>query len=256
MRELNLEDVSDYVAQHIASFHQNRIEKLRQLNLYAVLERKNPYLFRAKNVMIPADFIRLILDAYLSSQEETLFGDFLEGVALFVANTLYDGYKPAELEGIDLLFERDNRIYIVEIKSGPHWGNSSQIKKMIQNFEVARNKLSPHYPDREIVAVNGCCYGRERQSRKKNGAYWKLCGQDFWRFLSDNDRLYLDIIEPLGSQAQQRNQEFAEAYAALVNELTVKFTAEFCTPSYLIDWEKLLRWVSERHENSSYPSFE
>ncbi|MFQ5560028.1 MAG: PmeII family type II restriction endonuclease, partial [Nitrospinota bacterium] len=79
------------------------------------------------------DFIKTILDAHLSSQEETLFGGFLEGLAIYICNQVYQGNK-SSAEGIDLEFEKDSSKYIVSIKSGPHWGNSSQIKKMQDNF--------------------------------------------------------------------------------------------------------------------------
>jgi hypothetical protein len=252
MKPVSLAEVETYVVQHIGDFHSRRIEKLRELQLETVLARKNPYLFRAKNIVTVSEFVQSILDAYLISQEETLFGDFLEGIAQFVANRVYDGYKPKDLEGIDLLIHKEDRIYVVEIKSGPNWGNSSQRKKMIQNFTLARNALTLRYPTTQIVAVNGCCYGRDNQRNKQNGTYWKLCGQDFWRFLSGDDRLYIDLIQPLSAQAKERNQAFHEEYGKLINQLTISFTARFCTSDYAIDWEKLLKWVSERQ--TDYPS--
>ena len=50
---------------------------------------------------------------------------------------VFDGRK-SSAEGIDLEFERDTIYYLVSIKSGPNWGNSGQIKKMVQNFAKAR----------------------------------------------------------------------------------------------------------------------
>ncbi len=252
---LNLSDVVDYVENHIGTFHTKRLQSLEKLRLEKLLLRKNPYLFKAKHILTSEALVRSILDAFLSSQEETLFGDFLEGVAVFVCGKVYDGEKPApaDLEGIDLVFQNAGKLYIVEIKSGPHWGNSSQIKKMLQNFENAKIVLRQQDPTMEIVAVNGCSYGIETHPRQKNGAYLKLCGQDFWRFISNNDRLYIDIVEPLGHQAKQRNEDFEQAYAMIINRFTQQFTQEYCLPNGLIDWQKLVRWVSGRRSGSSYP---
>lgn len=36
----------------------------------------------------------------------------------------------------------------------------------------------------------------------------KLCGQRFWEFISARKNLYTDIIEPLGSRAKERKEEF------------------------------------------------
>ena len=70
-----------------------------------------------------------------TSQEETLFGSFLEGVAIFVCGKTFDGFKSKRV-GLDLEFMRDGRYYIVSIKSGPKWANSDQINRMKTNFEA------------------------------------------------------------------------------------------------------------------------
>lgn len=70
MQPISLEAIEAFVAENIPAFHQYRIEKLRQLRLKIVLKRKNPYLFRVKNIVTAGDFVKTILDAYLSSQED------------------------------------------------------------------------------------------------------------------------------------------------------------------------------------------
>ncbi len=252
---MELAAISAYVEQHIGTFHQKRLEKLDQLRLSRVLQRKNPYLFKAKNILTAGDFVRTILDAYLSSQEETLFGDFMEGLAIFVCQQTYGGYKPQQSEyiGIDLIFERDGIVYIVEIKSGPNWGNSSQINKMIQNFAEARSNLARQYPGKEIIAVNGCSYGRNAQHSQRDGTYWKLCGQDFWQLISGDETLYTSIVEPLGHRARYHDDQFKAAYARLINRFTLEFAQTYCDVSGAIDWEQLVRLVSQRNEKTSYP---
>lgn len=254
MNPLNMADITPYLENQISLFHQKRFEKLQELQLLTVLKRKNPYLFKAKNIITADMLIRNILDAYLSSQEETLFGEILEGLALFICQQVYGGYKPKlnELEGIDLVLQANSKVYIVEVKSGPYWGNNSQIKRMIDNFQRAKITLQSLYPNQEIIAVNGCCYGKDAQSYKQSGRYWKLCGQDFWAFISGNDNLYLDIIEPLGHQAKQRNDAFDEEYANLVNRLILQFSQNYFKANGAIDWDKLVQLVSARKSNK-YP---
>ena len=77
MQPLNLNDVVQYVEENIDTFHQRKAENLKKLKLEKILKRKNPYLFKAKNV-IPQELTKGILDAHLSSQEETIFGEFLD----------------------------------------------------------------------------------------------------------------------------------------------------------------------------------
>ena len=242
MKALNLNEVIEFVEIHIGDFHHRRSENLQRLNLNTVLKRKNPYLFRAKNISTAQDLVKGLLDAHLSSQEEAIFGEFLESLAIFVCQRVFDGRKSAA-EGIDLEFEKDHTLYIVSIKSGPNWGNSSQVKRMIENFKRAKRILQTSGAQQHIQAVNGCCYGIDRQPNK--GDYWKLCGQAFWEFISDNEQLYLEIIEPLGHRAKEHNQEFAENYARTINLFTQQFIRDFCVDG-LINWEKLVQFNSSK----------
>jgi len=241
MKGLTLQDVSDYVSQNIGGFHSARLASLSKLELKNILLRKNPYLFKAKNILTSEALIKQLLDAHISSQEETMFGDFLEGLAIFICGKVYKGTKSAA-EGVDLEFTKDKIKYIVAIKSGPNWGNSSQIARMVDNFKKAKKILNTNASKINIIAVNGCCYGRENVDR---GDYLKYCGQAFWEFVSGNTNLYTDIIEPLGYKAKEKNEEFQKQYAVLINQFTSDFSKEFC-PKGVIQWEKLVELNSKR----------
>lgn len=240
MKPLNLQDVVNYVEANIGTFHIKRLKSLESLKLDKILKRKNPYLFKAKNILAAQELVQTILDAHLSSQEETIFGDFLEGLAIFINQKVYNGHKSAA-EGIDLEFEKEGIKYIVSIKSGPNWGNSSQIRKMKDNFIKAKRILRTGNAKMHIIAVNGCCYGRVNKSDK--GEYQKLCGQKFWSFISGNYRLYTDIIEPLGHKAKEKNEEFLDQYFQILNKFTLEFGNKFCVDGK-IDWEKLVQFNS------------
>lgn len=239
MKPLNLNKVAEYVETHISTFHQKRLEKIIELRLNEVLKKKNPYLFKAKNILTAQDLIKSILDAYLSSQEETLFGEFIEGLAIFVCNEVY-GAKKSQLVGLDMEFEKDGIYYIVEIKAGWNWGNASQIKQLRQNFANAKTLLELE-SNKTTVAVNGCCFGKDKKPNK--GDYLKLCGQTFWEFISGNENLYTQIIEPIGYKAKEKNQEFLEAYAAVINQFTMEFSQRFAEQGVII-WERLVEFNS------------
>jgi len=84
MNKLNLKDVKQYVEENIGIFHEKRIQSINSLKLSQVLRRKNPYLFRAKHVLTSEKIIRSLIDAHISSSEEGIFGDWLEGLAIFI----------------------------------------------------------------------------------------------------------------------------------------------------------------------------
>lgn len=241
MEKLNLKDVIQYVEQNIGLFHQKRIAGLNGLKLKKVLGKKNPYLFKAKYILTAQDIIRNLSDAFISSQEETIFGDWLEGFAIFINGKVYGGRKSG-ITGIDLEFDKKKIRYIVTIKSGPNWGNSSQISKMRADFKTAMRTLRTSNSKLNIVAVNGCCYGRENNSDK--GDYFKYCGQKFWEFISGDINLYTKIIEPLGHLAKERNDDFIQSYSQMINKFTKEFAEIFCTEKGTIDWDKLVRFNS------------
>jgi hypothetical protein len=220
MASVTVRDITKFIEEHIPEFHRKRLESLAQLKLQKVLRRKNPYLYKAKFVTSAPELVKAILDAHLSSQEEAIFGGFLEGLAIFICERIFSG-KKSSAEGIDLEFERDRIHYVVSIKSGPNWGNSGQIKKMRQNFSQAKRILGTNTSAKNIVAVNGCCYGQE--SVEDKGDYLKKCGQSFWSFVSGDNDFYITIIEPLGHKAKERNEAFQIEYGKVIN----RFTAEF-----------------------------
>jgi len=240
MKKLDLQQIYEYVEKHISIFHQRRLDYVQnRVDLLKILKQKNPYLFKAKNVLTAQDLIKGFLDAFLQSQEETLFGDFIEGLAIFVCDKVY-GAKKSELMGVDLEFEKDGTIYIVEIKAGWNWGNSSQIRQLKINFESAKKMLRVK-TGKKVIAVNGCCFGKDNKPDK--GGYLKLCGQRFWGLISGNEKLYIDIVEPIGYKAKQKNEEFTENYAQIVNKLTLEFSQKFCDDGK-INWEKLVEYNS------------
>lgn len=241
MTTLNLKDVTQYVEENIGTFHQKRIAGLNDLKLKKVLGKKNPYLFKAKFILTAQDIIKSLTDAFISSQEETIFGDWLEGLAIFINGKVYGGWKSG-IPGIDLEFDKAGARYIVTIKSGPNWGNSSQIGKMRADFKTAMKTLRTSNSQLNIIAVNGCCYGRDNNPDK--GDYFKYCGQKFWEFVSGDIDFYTKIIEPLGHQARERNDDFIQSYSQMINKFTREFADTFCLENGSIDWDKLVRFNS------------
>lgn len=238
---LDMNAVTEFVNREIIQFHQNRLSKLETIRLKEVLRRKNPYLFRAKNVKSAQEIVEGMLSASLSSSEEKMFGDFLESLALFISAQTCDGRK-SSASGIDLEFERDNTIYLVSIKSGPSWGNSSQKKALREDFRKARTIQRQAIKDKVIQPVLGICYGKTYTT--DNGIYMQIMGQSFWHFISGDPDLYTKLIEPISHQAQYHNEGFDSNKAELENRLVKEFVDEFVSDSGIILWERLVEFNS------------
>ena len=144
-------------------------------------------------------------------------------------------------KGIDLEFDNGDIRYILAVKSGPNWGNSGQIQKMREDFRRAKQTLRTSNSHLNVVAVNGCCYGRN--SKPDKGDYYKYCGQVFWAFISGSNDLYLQIIKPLGHTAKERNSEFLREYSQIVNRFTTEFSQTYVLDGE-INWDALVEFNS------------
>jgi type II restriction endonuclease EcoO109I-like protein len=246
MNPLELDKVREFVNENIGTFHRSRLASIQTLQLREVLKRKNPYLFKAKNVQSASELVASILEASLSSSEEGLFGHFLEELAIFVSTMTSDGLK-SSAPGLDLEFSRDGIRYVVAIKSGPNWGNKSQHDALKVNFRNALRVLrqSPHIKD--VRAVLGTCYGRNRTV--DNGEYTKICGQNFWHFISGNPDLYVEIIEPIGYEAKRHNDTYLLEKAKTHNRFVGQFVSDFCDETGQINWAQLIQFNSGNLRN-------
>lgn len=124
------EAIVEAIAIALDNFYTNLIKKVDSLNVKAVMKRKNPYLFRAKAMNGAAQIIDAILAAFVSSSEETIFGNvFFEPIAIAAVQ----GQK-ALAEGLDIMVERDNTIYAIAVKSGTSVFNADSRKKTGAKF--------------------------------------------------------------------------------------------------------------------------
>jgi hypothetical protein len=118
---------------------------------------------------------------------------------------------------------------------------------MLNEFSDAKKTFATSGSKIQVIAVNDCCYGRDNKPHKfpaKGTDYLKLCGQRFWEFISGDSELFTKIIEPLGHLAKERNDDFLQSYAQMINKFTLHFGQTFCKENGSIDWEKLVRFNS------------
>lgn len=252
MKKLNYTKLNAFIASDVIKpFYDIRLKRLESAKLSTISKRKNPYLFKAKNIETAGDLAKSILDAFLSSQEETIFGDLMENLAIHVCHKVFNGKKAEEgkYRSVDLIFSRDNKTYIVGIKSGPNWGNADQVSTMRNNLRIAKNLLRKKLGKKhKIISVNGCIYGRDNRPEKVNSnpqlTYHKICGQSFWELISGDSQLYKKLIQPLDKEAKKRDETFKALYTKNINEMTKDVVGLFFTKDNL-DWDKIIDYVSK-----------
>jgi hypothetical protein len=129
------DELEALVHRSLDDFYRRRLQKLSDLKLRETLRKKNPYLFRAVGVQKASEIVARLLEAYMSSSEETIFGDaFFEPIVKAVC-----GGTAAGVAGVDVVIETEDEYTVISVKSGPNWGNSSQMSKLGQDFMTARS---------------------------------------------------------------------------------------------------------------------
>ncbi len=249
MEPLNLTAVQEYVNENIVDFHEKRRNSLERLKLSQIL-RKNAYLYRAKNLVTAAGYVEASLNAFLSSSEEELFGRFLEGLAVFVAQQTSRGHK-STAEGVDLEFFNKGIHYVVSVKSGTRWGNSSQHNTLEQNLKDAVRRVKQYNQALNVQSVLGICYGKTRTVHTRRG-YLKVVGQNFWYLVSESKSLYTDIIKPLEYKAHEHNERFLVEKVRITNILTKAFIDTYCDQLGAIDWKKIVRFTCGNYDMDKF----
>ena len=239
MKPLDLQAVEEYVNENISAFHEGRLSSVKGLSLRKLLD-KNPYLFRAKNLLTASELVASWLEAFLSSSEEEHFGQFLEGLAVFVAEQTAGGHKSIA-KGVDLEFPREGTYYVVSIKSGTKWGNASQWNDLAQDLRDAVIRARQNVRSGSIQPVLGICYGKTRTVHMRRRGFLKVVGQNFWYLISGSKELYTEIVEPIGYRAKEHNDSYSGAKAAQINRLTKAFLDTYCNDAGSIQWPELVR---------------
>ena len=179
--------VTKAIAEALENFYGSLIVKIDGLDIKKVMKRKNPYLYRAKAMESASEIVESVLSAFVSSSEETIFGNcFFEPIAIAAS-----GGNKALAEGIDLMIQdnENNVIYAVAVKSGPSVFNADSKKRQEQNFTAA-SKLAQQAKAR-YEAYIGYCYGKKKESgRGKPKMYQELAGKKFWAELTGDEEFY------------------------------------------------------------------
>jgi len=221
-------------------FHERRIKTLEELNLRKVLRRKNPYLFKALGTEQAPEIVKRVLEAYVSSSDETIFGDaYFEQIALDIPNI-----RVSDGKGCDLIREEEKVIHAYALKSGPHPFNSSAKAK--QNTEFTEMKSRLMKLQKQFDPVLAYAYGRKIRPSSEKSIYRQSSGQAFWEEITGDENFYLKLITLMKDEPLKRIDEYKDDWDAKVNMFTREFMEDFCFENGQIDWEKLTQFVSAK----------
>ena len=160
MPEISAQELEELIKRQLDEFYARRIAKLCSLNLTDALAKKNPYLFRATGAQQASDIVSELLRAFISSSDETIFGDaFFEPIAKAVSGGQVGGG-----EGFDIIKETKTTVVAYAVKSGSSWGNASQWSQQRRDFRSLQNRLRKLH--KTFDPVLGYGYGRRNTEPK------------------------------------------------------------------------------------------
>ena len=196
-------------------------------------------MLRAVGTEKASEIIEYLLNSLLSASDETIFGNtFFEPIARIVS-----GGKVSGAEGVDFEVHKNNRISAYAVKSGTHWGNASQKKRINDEFSSLRSRLYKMYMQFDAVIGHG--YGTQKNEPNSKRIFRDVSGQAFWKVITDDPYFYLKLIKIMKDEPQKHKIAFKKEWDATINKFTQEFISDFCNPEFKIDWEKLCQFVSE-----------
>ncbi len=236
------EELEVIVSKYLDSFYERRIQKLSSLQLADTLKRKNPYLFRAIGVQKASEIVEGLLQAYMSSSDEGIFGDaFFEPLAKAVSGGIV---SPSE--GVDIVIEDDVRYLAIAVKSGASVFNAQSKRRQNQEFQSLRSRMLK--VQKQFDALVGYGYGKKVSPASAQKIFRELSGQSFWAALTGDETFYLRIIRVMRERPTIHRSSFEEAWAAAINRFTRQFIEQFCKEDGSIDWELLTKFNSGKRE--------
>lgn len=239
----NEEEVKKAIASALENFYESLLNKIDAINIKDVMKSKNPYLYRAKSMQTSADIIESILQAFVSSSEETIFGNcFFEPIAIAASGGTKSATKGVDIELHDTT---TNTKFFIAVKSGTSIFNADSMKKQGENFEEAQRTLRTSGGRIGFSAIVGYAYGTKNESgRGKAKIYEEVAGEEFWEALTGDKNFYTKIISYMDTLPEKYIDDYNTSYSRAYNRLVRDFSIEFCNPDGSINWEKLVEYNS------------
>jgi hypothetical protein len=186
-----------------------------------------------------SDIVERVLESFISSSDETIFGTvFFEPIAVIAS-----GGKVSDGEGIDFTIESEKKMIAVALKSGPNIFNASQKKRQAQEFASVRNRL--YKIQKQFDPILGHGYGTLKSEPTKDRIYRDLSGQTFWKEITGDEEFYLKLITLMKDVPAKHRKKYMLLWDAAVNRFTKQFIDDFCFSDGNINWEQLVKFISE-----------
>jgi hypothetical protein len=242
------EELEGKISGLLDTFFSRRIASLQELELDKKLKAKNPYLFRALGVANAREIVQALLDAHISSSDETIFGNvFFEPLAEWVAEKSLENQSDITVQtgiagGVDICVSTPDEFQAIAVKSGTKVFNQQSRDRQIEEFRSVERRLNKR--KKHFKPIVGYCYGQKEQRHVKG--FVEMAGQHFWEYLTGEEGFYLRIIRLMKLKPIEHRPAFIDEYNKATERFVEKFKTEHALQDGSINWDKLVTMVSER----------
>jgi Type II restriction endonuclease EcoO109I len=246
MHMISEASLTQEVGRLLEVLYRKRFGALEKLSLLRLLN-KNPYLYRALGISDSSEFIMQLMIAFVSSSDETIFGnDFFEPLAIFAARQ-GDQHGDADWKvtvgagaGQDIAIETANSYLAISVKSGKNIFNSQSVKGQSTEFTALTSRLRKL--NKELRAIIGYGYGRKRQIKASNVE--KIAGQAFWQLLTGDENFYLRLSSAMADFSGEHGTVYKAAFEQKHQQCLREFMIKYVDEQGMILWEKIVAFNS------------
>jgi hypothetical protein len=194
--------------------------KRKQISFPKLLGKSNPYTL-AVNCNTAESLVDFILSSHIQTSSKTIWGNYLEIIALEISKLTIDGYKSKE-ECTDIEWELNGFKNYRGWKSSPNWCNADQ--KRAVNLKESQLKNNENFGSFKVLTS----YGKTSEKRANNG-FVQLSGQDAWFEVGLDDETYNKVMISIKDNS--------------------KMIGQFLENIYISDKEKIITWVEDNFLN-------
>ncbi len=231
----------------LSILYAKRFATLEKLKLTKLLS-KNPYLYRALGIGDGLELLRQMLVAFVSSSDETIFGnEFFEPLARWAASesTGHSGgirvVTVGDAAGIDIAITDSTTYAAISVKSGKNIFNSQSSKGQSSEFDALQARLKKL--GKQFLPYIGYGYGRKAQPKKAQ-VVDRVAGEKFWYLLTNEPEFYLRIAAAIGAHSSDHGVTYRRAFDKKCNSLVKEFSTNFVNDEGSIEWNRVVAFNS------------
>jgi hypothetical protein len=208
----------------------------KPIDFTKLLQKCNPYelVVECRSTDEVADFIMI---NHIKTSRGTIWGDFLELIAIKICESSLNGYKSKEA-CTDLEWVDQGKKHYRGFKSSPKWANADQ-KKTANNKDKELREQSDFGSYKVLTS-----YGKTAKRTNENN-FVQLSGQDAWQEISNDQDMYKKVMTGIDINSGIIGQFLKNIYTSDMDRSTKWFSDNFITDNK-INSIKIVEYVSSR----------